>query len=247
MDRLCQCAEDAAFNAWPALKGIFHDGWIIRLSGGESRRTNSVWVIAPPRAPLARNLAFCERIYQSHQLPLIFRVRSLDAPLFERHLAREGFAPQDETLTLFLDLSACVQGQSSPSFAIAAKASREWICTHQRFTGRSDAHTQLHLRRFELISLPTAFASVKQDGRIVSLAYGVVHDRIMSLQWVATDPAYRQQGLSRGTLLGLFSWGIAQGASGACLQVQANNAPALALYRRLGFARELYRYHYRVR
>ena len=247
MDRLCQCAEDAAFNAWPALKEIFHDGWLIRLAGGESRRTNSVSVIAPPREPLARKLAFCERIYQAHQLPLSFRVRSLDTPALERHLAREGFAPQDETLTLFLDLKALAQDEISPEFRIEATASRRWLCSHQRFTGRSEAQTRQRQRQLELVSLPTAFASVNRGGKIVSLAYGALHDRIMTLQWVASDPAHRQQGFSRATLLGLFAWGVAQGARGACLQVLASNAPALTLYRSLGFTRALYHYHYRVR
>ncbi|WP_246757367.1 hypothetical protein [Methylobacterium sp. OT2] len=37
-----------------------------------------------------------------------------------------------------------------------------------------------------------------------------------------------------------------EGARAACLQVVAANTPARALYRALGFERELYRYHYRV-
>ena len=36
-----------------------------------------------------------------------------------------------------------------------------------------------------------------------------------------------------------------QEATGACLQVLADNLPALALYRRFGFTTELSRYHYR--
>ncbi len=247
MDRLCQCAEDAAFNAWPALKEILHDGWLVRLSGGESRRTNSVSVIGPPRSPLEGKLAFCERIYLAHQLPLSFRVRSFDAPALERRLAQEGFAAHDETLTLFKDLGSQAPGEKSPDFCLEAKASRHWLHAHQQFTGRSDAQTDLRLRQLELISLPCAFASVMRSGKIASLAIAVVHDRMMVLQWVATDPAHRQQGHSRATLLGLFAWGAAQGARGACLQVLASNAPALALYRSLGFDRELYRYHYRVR
>jgi ribosomal protein S18 acetylase RimI-like enzyme len=247
MDWLCQCAEDAGFNAWPAHKEVFHDGWLIRLAGGESRRTNSVSVIGPSREPLERKLAYCRRLYEAHHLPLTFRVRSLDAPALEHHLEQEGFVAHDQTLTLFLDLGSPATGDGLKGFYIEAKPSRQWLSAHQRFSGSSQAQTQLRLRQFELIALPCAFAAVKDRGKIVSLAYGVVHERIMSVQSVATDPARRQQGYSRATLLGLFAWGVAQGARGACLQVLANNTPALALYRRLGFDRELYRYHYRVR
>ena len=78
------------------------------------------------------------------------------------------------------------------------------------------------------------------------VAYGAVHDRLVSLQWVATDPARRRQGLSRAMLSALLRWAEDGGARGACLQVLATNAPAIRLYEGLGFDRELYRYHYRV-
>lgn len=42
-------------------------------------------------------------------------------------------------------------------------------------------------------------------------------------------------------------WAAQNGAQGACLQVFAGNHPAIGLYESLGFAQELYRYHYRVR
>jgi ribosomal protein S18 acetylase RimI-like enzyme len=69
---------------------------------------------------------------------------------------------------------------------------------------------------------------------------------LVSLQWVATDPARRREGLSRATLSDLLMWAERRGAEGACLQVLAANRPAVKLYESMGFERELYRYHYRV-
>ena len=43
----------------------------------------------------------------------------------------------------------------------------------------------------------------------------------------------------------MFDWASARGAKGVCLQVEATNGPALALYRGLGLATERFRYHYR--
>ena len=59
--------------------------------------------------------------------------------------------------------------------------------------------------------------------------------------------ALRQRGFARKAVEGLMRWGAETGASAVCLQVEASNTPAIALYRSLGFTRELYRYHYRVR
>jgi ribosomal protein S18 acetylase RimI-like enzyme len=44
----------------------------------------------------------------------------------------------------------------------------------------------------------------------------------------------------------LMAWGTQQEARAVGLQVQADNAPAQALYRRLGIAHELHRYRYRA-
>ncbi|HEY5338273.1 MAG TPA: hypothetical protein VIJ85_08735, partial [Rhizomicrobium sp.] len=62
MDRLSACVEEACLNAWPALKEIFYDGWLIRLAEGQTRRTNSVNVIGPGRAAMEDKIAYCERI-----------------------------------------------------------------------------------------------------------------------------------------------------------------------------------------
>jgi ribosomal protein S18 acetylase RimI-like enzyme len=42
-----------------------------------------------------------------------------------------------------------------------------------------------------------------------------------------------------------MQWAKDEGAYGVCLQVVADNAPAVGLYRALGFNQELHRYHYR--
>jgi ribosomal protein S18 acetylase RimI-like enzyme len=41
-----------------------------------------------------------------------------------------------------------------------------------------------------------------------------------------------------------MKWALGRGAAFAWLQVEADNEPAIALYRSIGFA-EAYRYHYR--
>ena len=61
---------------------------------------------------------------------------------------------------------------------------------------------------------------------------------------MVTDPARRRRGLARRVIASLAAWARDSGATGACLQVEAGNLPARALYSGFGLA-ELYRYHYR--
>lgn len=96
-----------------------------------------------------------------------------------------------------------------------------------------------------LIDAPAAYAAVRREGQIVAGAYAAAADGWLCLEAVVTDPAWRGQGLAGETVSALIGWGAAQGARAVGLQVQADNAAGLKLYRRLGFEHELYRYHYR--
>ncbi len=251
-DDLSASVEEACLNAWPALKEIFYDGWLIRLAEGETRRTNSVNVMGAGRYAVADKIAYCEAVYRAHGQPTYFRIRSNDDPALDALLAARGFRAEDETLTLFMDFASTPPQAADRDIEIIGQPpSLEWLAAHARFTGRPVAPIaddgDIRRRLLDLVGLPIAFAAARDgDGHIVSLAYGALHDGLVSLQWVATDPARRREGLSRAVLAALMGWARDQGATGACLQVVATNAPAIALYRQLGFDRELYRYHYRV-
>lgn len=52
---------------------------------------------------------------------------------------------------------------------------------------------------------------------------------------IATHPDHRRQGLARALLAQFHAMAQARGASAAFLEVAADNAPALALYRAMGY------------
>ncbi len=52
---------------------------------------------------------------------------------------------------------------------------------------------------------------------------------------LTVDPEHRRRGLARQVLAELLDWGASRGARTAWLHVESDNAPALALYERLGF------------
>ncbi len=248
MDRLTASVEEACLNAWPALKEIFYDGWLIRLANGETRRTNSVNVIGRGVRAMDEKIAHCEQIYAAHGQPTYFRIRTFDDPVLEDVLEQRGYRAEDDTRTLYRDFAATPPETSPRAIEIREGApTDEWLAAHERFSGRAPRKDDMRPTLLGLVALPIAFAAARDDeGKIVSVAYAALHDRLVSLQWVATDPARRREGLSRATLGDLLMWAEKRGAQGACLQVVANNRPAIALYTSMGFSRELYSYHYRV-
>ncbi len=221
MDRLTASVEEACLNAWPALKEIFYDGWLIRLAKGETRRTNSVNAIGQSTRALDEKIAHCECIYDAHGQPTYFRIRSFDDHMLEDVLEARGFRAENDTRTLFMDFAEKPPAPPDKRFTIElteGRPSTEWLTAHADFVSSVDHSSRNRL--LDLVALPIVFAAARgADGTIASVAYGAVHDRIVSLQWVATDPMKRRSGLSRATLSALLCWSHSRtGASGACLR-----------------------------
>ena len=113
-----------------------------------------------------------------------------------------------------------------------------------RLQGHTLAHRAIYRRIVGAIAIPARFALLIVDGLPAALAYGAIHDGILCYESVITDLGRRRQGYSRRIIASLASWARDSGATGACLQVEAGNTPARALYDTFGLG-ELYRYHYR--
>jgi ribosomal protein S18 acetylase RimI-like enzyme len=249
--RLHAQVEETCMNAWPALKDIFYDGWLIRLAKGATRRTNSVNVISAGRRPLTDKIEYCESIYRAHGQPAYFRILSNATPDLEQALEMRGYNREDETATLYMNFKRHPPVMPSSDIVTdvhESRPTREWLNAHARHTQRSQSEAAALHAILDVVAVPAFFAEARgDDGSIASVGFCGIHDGMACLQWVATDPHQRRKGYSQAALSALLSRAQAAGATGACLQVVADNTPAIALYERLGFTCELYRYHYRVR
>jgi ribosomal protein S18 acetylase RimI-like enzyme len=248
-DPLCEIAEEACLNAWPALQEVHYDGWILRFADGYTRRTNSVNAVRRGVLPIRYKIAHCEALYGAHGLPLIFRVLSYSGDGLDAHLAAQGFSVVDETSTLYAELPRALPPPGHPVVLNQYPPGEEWLAARRAFQGSNASDTTKLDKILGALAIPAAFGAVRgPDGRIASIAKGAVHRGIAVLNLVASDPNALRQGYSRSCVAAILNWARREhGAKAACLQVVSNNAPAISLYCQLGFTRELYRYHYRVR
>lgn len=236
--------EEACRNAWPSPRELIYRGWVMRFSGGTIRRTNSVNPLRGLREKPETTIEMAETLYQSLGRRPIFRVPQIANDL-DQSLTACGY-DFDGGSTVFLCDLATHSTAISDDVAVETEMSNDWHSESNRIGATSEnGHDAIFRDMVATIVIPKAFASLKADGRIVAKAYGAIHDGLLVLESVATDPAYRQRGYSRKVVSALMIWAKTQGAQAACLQVLADNTPALALYGALGFNRELYRYHYR--
>lgn len=241
--------EEASLNGWPALRQVLFDGWVLRFSEGHTRRSNSVTPLTTGRHDLGDKIAQCEALYEQAGLPPIFRVTGLAEPGLDAALDTRRYTPaEDLSCVLYMDFARHAP-QRGGAFARGDRPTYDWLTAHTRATG-NDAETQSAQRKIlHALALPAVFTAAHgTDGRFGSLAFGAVHDRIVCVNLVVTHPTQRRRGLARAAVSEVLSWARdGAGAEGACLAVVAANAPAVALYRGLGFDTELYRYHYRRR
>ncbi|MGJ3628999.1 GNAT family N-acetyltransferase [Sphingomonas sp. MMS24-JH45] len=107
---------------------------------------------------------------------------------------------------------------------------------------RAGART-IRSRRRCSAAVPAVFARIGDD----AVADAAIAEGIAVVEAVAVDPALRRRGLARTMLAALLDGARDAGATHAALQVLADNAPAIALYRGLGFGHDLHDYHYRRR
>lgn len=136
-------------------------------------------------------------------------------------------------------------GAPDPGLEVLPAPSLEWLSSKAALNGYAPRDAGIFAKVVARLERPSGFAALRQDGRMAAQAYGVLHDELLCVAAVVTDPRERGRGHARRLLRGLFHWAAERGGMDVCIQVEAANAPAVALYRRLGVTTELYRYHYR--
>jgi len=235
--------EETCFNAFPSLTQVLFGNWLLRFSAGLSRRANSVNPLRPECADIAAAIMTAEALYRAQGLPTIFRVPWLVGPALDRELVALRYASEGESCVLYGAIEA-LAAAADPAVRLMRSPEAEWLKAMARLQGHTPAHGAIYRRIVGAIAIPVRFALLMEDGMPAGLAYGAIHDGLLCYESVITDPRRRRQGCARRVIASLASWARDSGATGACLQVEAGNLPARALYRGFGLA-ELHRYHYR--
>jgi N-acetylglutamate synthase len=233
--------EETCLNAWPALREVVLDGWVLRFSEGLTRRANS----ANPLRPVSHvDLRACEALYRRLGLPTIIRVLSLiDAGVDER-LAEAGYSGEGESCVLYAAIDD-IAAARDPDVKLLDQPTPEWFDAMAALQHHSSEQAATYRRIVGQLAIPAAFAVLSDEGGTVALAYGALHNGLLCYESVITDRRRRRQGWGRRIVNALTAWARDEGAVGACLEVEAHNAPARTLYDAIGLKRELYRYHYR--
>ncbi|WP_307626404.1 GNAT family N-acetyltransferase [Streptomyces turgidiscabies] len=233
-------------RAWQPVESERLGDWELRAASGFTRRANSVLPVGDPGVPLDEALTVVRRWYGERGLPAYVQTATgaegtqelLCAQLEARGWTREV------TAELWVGGLAPVAdlGTDAAEVALSREADAAWLSRYQR-KGVSDVALAV------LGGGPSVwFATVSggPDDPPAAIGRCVVDGRWAGFGAVEVDPAQRRRGLATAIMAALAGRALAEGASAAWLQVEADNAGARALYAGMGFGAHHSYHHYRT-
>jgi ribosomal protein S18 acetylase RimI-like enzyme len=160
-------------------------------------------------------------------------------------LAERGWSEFERTLVLRAGLAAAI-ALPAPAVEVELVAMMAWVEATRALLGIASEALPRLLDRAANYPLPQIGALVRRGDEVVACGLAKVEEDHVGLFAVHTAPSLRGQGLGRAVVGALLADAQRRGARTAYLQVTAQNAAALALYRRFGFD-TAYDYWYRAR
>ncbi|MCG6857124.1 MAG: GNAT family N-acetyltransferase [Salaquimonas sp.] len=241
--------EAVAFRSFPATTTYFDGTWAIRLTAGHpAKRLNSVNPLDPSdTADLSERIETAARRFEAYGRPLIFRHSPLAPKALESLLEERGWKRFEESLVMTGDLKSMPLADAVDRVPLQDTVA--WVDAADELEGGSSGHETNKNRAglLEVISHIEAevglFALFDQDGAPLSVVRCVRDRELAGIFDLATHEDHRREGHGAAVLKSALKWASGRGATTAWLQVVADNAPAVALYRLLGFE-EIYRYTY---
>lgn len=228
--------------ALPAGQEIAAPGWVVRISGGATKRVNSANPVAPG-ARIADVRGAAEALYAAHGLPPRFRLTPLAEAAADAMLADAGYAAIDASFTMIAPAAASA---GDPAIHFSAVSDPERLAGFARASGWTAAQQAVHAGLLTRLPPVRVFATLMEDGEAIGFGVASVAEGVAWLFDIAVVPVARGRGVGRRLVAALLDWAAAQGCARVGLQVLADNEPARRLYRSLGF-RDAYPYHYRIR
>lgn len=239
--------------SWGAAERASLGGWMLRASSGFTQRGNSVVPVGDPGVPLAEAVVQAERWYAARGLPAKFALAGpqgfdpADDPLGALLLAR-GYTSACVTLALTATTATVAAADpGGPAVVTSPEPGEAWLAAYRRTRATLPGTTENvlmgsprqlfgHVAPGGGLSQQLGLRAVDAAGTMpIALGrLGIAHGWA-GLGAVWTDPAYRGRGLAAHLTARLAAEARRDGIALLHLQVEDDNAVALALYRRLGF------------
>ncbi len=239
--------EEAGLNALQTQRQLFYDGWLLRVSPGKARRARSVNAHFGSSLPLADKIRHCERVYEERHLPVLFRMTPFVQPGdLPAALAARGYDAFDPTLVQVAALPRPPDPDDGDRFDVVTPTAEAFSDAVAVLQQASTTQRDAYFERLVASPQATRWLLAQIDGRPVGVGTVMLEDGLAGIFSLATASDMRDRGVATALVARLLAWAWERGAAHAYLQVDADNHPALAVYRKFGFV-TAYTYHYCAR
>jgi ribosomal protein S18 acetylase RimI-like enzyme len=229
--------ERAGALTWPAAEVSNLGGWELRASDGFSQRANSVLPLgAPPfgepGGDLSAALKEVADFYRSRNLTPRIHVPLPSYAALDAALEEEGWQSSPSISVQICDLSK-LKSAYEHEVVVTDTPDEGWLALFPPQLGRDG---------FSVLNGGGAFfATIQQNDpatgnpMVAAIGRAAVSEGWCALTALNTAERFQRRGLAQSIIRALARRATELGASRAFLQVSTDNAPALALYRALGF------------
>ncbi|MEU0689347.1 GNAT family N-acetyltransferase [Streptomyces uncialis] len=236
-----------AGRAWQPVESGRLGDWELRAAGGFTRRANSVLPLGDPGVPLDEALTRVREWYAARELPAY--VQTATGPPGAQDALHAELTSRGWLVEVSAELRTGALAPLADTAAEPAGVRLErgfddgWLRRYQRSPEAGET-----VRRVLAAGPSVWFASVGGGAGEVPAAIGrcVVDGRWAGFMAVEVDPGQRRRGLGTAVMAALAGRALAEGASAAWLQVEADNAAARAMYDRAGFRTHHTYHHHRA-
>lgn len=226
--------ESLAVRGWPARETAYLGGWLWRSTGGGSVRANCVSTLVFHGPDVEAAIDDAERRYRAVGEPARFVISDIVAPSdLDQRLARRGYALEEPCTTLARRIAPAAEPDPPDGIEEADTARPEWLEVYLEAV--SPSRRPLATSLVAGVPGPARFFVCRRGGRVISTGLGVLADRTVAVQCMATRPGVRRQGGASAILAAIERWALANGATSLFLQTGADNDAAQAVYGRAGF------------
>lgn len=236
---------------WRGTEEEWLGDWLLRAAEGFTGRANSALPLGDPGMPLDDALTAVTQWYRARGLPPMIVVptpieadcpgQALDHDLSRQlWLTRPGPAfVMAATLPLRI---ASGRLPASREVQVSPEPDEAWAA---RYHYRGMDHLPPVARKVLTSAKEQSFVSIRNGGKVLAIARLSMAEGWAGITAVEVHPDHRRQGLGAAITAAACQEAELRALSNVFLQVEVDNAPAQALYKRLGF-RYSHRYHYRV-
>ncbi|HVV74905.1 MAG TPA: GNAT family N-acetyltransferase [Mycobacteriales bacterium] len=231
--------EQLAAFGWRAAETVRLGEWLLRASSGFTRRANSALAIGDPGCELDQALATLSDWYAERDLPPVVMIaEGASPPGLADALAERGWGPLSHSHVMTGEVAHALRAMPAAigqavgtglELRLDETPDDAWYACYSE---SSQPVTDVARRVLE--GHPAVlFASLRAGDRAVAVARASVDARWTGLAAVRVTEARRRRGLGAAITLAACKEAARRGGRHVYLQVEVDNAAAIALYRRL--------------